>query len=111
MTSLAIFFQFLIGHALADFALQSGAMGAGKNRHSGIHAQMGKHFPPWYYWLSAHALVHAGVVYFITGSWLLGVLEFILHWIIDFSKCEEWVNFHQDQALHVSCKLAYCFFI
>jgi len=111
MHSFIIFFQFLIGHALADFALQFGAMGAGKNRHNGIQQKMGKHFPPWYYWLSAHALIHGGVVYYITDNWWLGLIETVLHWIIDFAKCEGWINFHQDQALHVGCKFGYCFFI
>lgn len=111
MQLLSYFFQLLVDHALADFVLQQEAMSAGKNRHNEIHGKKGSGFPAWYYWLSAHALIHGGVVYIITGSLLLGVVETLLHWLIDFSKCEGWLNFHQDQALHVGCKLGYCFFI
>jgi hypothetical protein len=34
-------------------------------------------------------------------------VEFVLHWWIDFAKCEKWTNFHQDQGLHLLSKLAY----
>ena len=86
-------------------------MGSGKNRHNKIHDNKGMNFPAWYYWLTAHALVHGGAVYLVTGSLVLGIVETLLHWFIDFSKCEGWLNFHQDQALHVGCKVGYCFLI
>ena len=109
MTGLSVFFQLLVAHALADFALQGEAMGAGKNRHNEVHQKAGKHFPSWQYWLTAHSLIHGGAVYLITGSLLLGVVETVLHGLIDFCKCEGWLNFHQDQALHIACKIGYCF--
>lgn len=107
MPGLELFFKLLVAHAAADFVLQSEAMGRGKNRHSDIHDQMSKNFPKWYYWLTAHALVHGGLVYLITNSLLLGVIETVTHWCIDFAKCEGLIGFHQDQALHVGLKAGY----
>ena len=107
---LEIMFLFLAAHAIADFALQHEAMGAGKNRHNPIHQKAGKLFPAWYYWLTSHALIHGGAVYLVTGSVVFALVETALHWIIDFIKCEGRINFHQDQALHIACKVGYCFF-
>lgn len=111
MQIITFFFQLLVAHTVADFVLQQESMGSGKNRHNDIHNRASNNFPPWYYWMTAHAIVHGGAVYIVTDSLLLGSAEIILHWIIDFSKCEGWINFHQDQALHMGCKLGYCFFI
>jgi Protein of unknown function (DUF3307) len=91
----------IVGHALADFVLQSSAMAAGKNRHH--QGRPGE--PPWYYWLVAHALIHGGVVGIVTGSAGLGVAEFVAHGLIDFGKCEGVYGFNTDQAFHLVCKL------
>lgn len=84
-------------------------MARGKNRHN-----KPQNIPPgqhpqkiWPYWLTSHALIHAGAVALITGSVALGVLEFVLHSHIDFAKCENWTGIHVDQALHIACKIAY----
>ena len=108
MSLMPIFFQLLIGHALADFVLQPDAMGYGKNRNSDAQKTKGELFPHWYYWMTAHALVHGGVVYIVSGSAVLGLIETGLHWAIDFGKCEGWYNIHIDQGLHIACKLVYC---
>lgn len=104
-------FMLVFGHALADFVLQPEAMGYGKNRNDKIHDNDQSLFPVWYYWLTAHALVHGGIVYMITGNIWLGVLETVLHWITDFAKNEGWIGMHQDQGIHISCKIAYAFFL
>ncbi len=111
MTFISHFFQLLVAHAVADFVLQQEAMASGKNRHNNIHKEKSNHFPAWYYWLSAHALIHGGTVYIVTGSSVLGIVETLLHWLIDYSKSEGWLNFHQDQVLHIGCKVGYCLFI
>ena len=53
-----------------------------------------------------HDLIQAGAVWIVTGHTGLAALEFVLHWIIDFAKCENWTGVHTDQALHVACKVA-----
>ena len=103
-----LFFQLLIGHAAADFVLQSDTMAIAKSRHGDVGKQYGVNFPPWYYWLTAHSLIHGGAVYLLTGNVLFGLVETVLHWSIDFTKQERWINFHQDQALHILCKFLYC---
>ena len=104
-----LLFLLLVGHALADFALQPIGMAKGKNRHyrPDYIPEGQKYMPCWMYWLTAHALIHGGAVYFITGSLLLGILETLLHWVIDFAKCENWTNPHTDQMLHFLCKIVY----
>ena len=46
--------------------------------------------------MSAHCLTHAGFVWLITGSALLGFAEFVIHWIIDALKCEGKTGFEMD---------------
>ncbi len=75
--------------------------------HAEIYATAGPGFPRWYYWLISHALVHGGAVFLISGSTLLGVIETVLHTIIDYSKCEHWIGINTDQALHILCKAVY----
>lgn len=98
----------LCGHALADFALQSDAMAKGKNRHNKNPAPKGQKYTPcWPYWLIAHSLIHGGIVYLITGNLFLGIIETVLHSVIDFMKCENVFTPHTDQALHLLCKVMY----
>ena len=96
---------------MGDFVFQRKVMALSKSRHAEIFKTAGPRFPPWYYWLLAHALVHGGFVYLITGSLVLGVVETVLHTIIDFCKCEHWIGFHVDQSLHILCKVGYLYFI
>jgi hypothetical protein len=102
-----ILFQFLVGHAVCDFVLQGEVMGSGKSRRKNLRAQHGPEFPPWYFWLLAHSFTHGGAVYLISGLWQLGALETVLHCIIDHMKCEQRISFHQDQLLHIVCKILY----
>jgi len=104
-------FLFLVGHALGDFVLQSEAMYTGKSRRRSLRAERGSGSPPWYFWLAAHALTHGGAVYLVSGLWYLGALESVLHAGIDHLKCEERISFHQDQGLHIACKLLYLAFL
>ena len=107
------FWQLLVGHALADFALQSDVMAKGKNRH--VPVDLSK-IPPgqkpmmvWPYWLVSHALIHGGVVAYITSNYYLGMAEAACHLVIDVLKCENITNIHVDQALHVACKAVWAF--
>jgi hypothetical protein len=108
---MSLLFQFLVGHALGDYVFQRDIMATSKSRHSAIYQTASKGFPGWYYWLISHSLVHGGLVFLISGSALLGIIETVLHTLIDFSKCEHWINLHIDQALHMLCKVAYVYVI
>jgi len=102
------FFALLIGHALADFVLQSDAMAKGKNRHNRTTTPPGATCTLcWPYWLSSHALIHGGVVWAITSNVYLGAAETVVHWLIDFAKCENRINVHEDQFLHIACKVVW----
>lgn len=105
---LAMLFALVIGHAIADYPLQGKFLAIRKNRHI-KPLEYGADVPGsiWVYCLSAHSLVHAAAVWIVTGSALFGFIEFVLHWIIDFAKCEKWTTFHQDQGLHLLSKVAY----
>jgi len=106
---MSLLFALLICHALADYPLQGDAIAKGKNRHNppfGIPPGQ-KPVAVWFHYLTAHALIHAGFVWLLTGSVIFGLVEFALHWFIDFAKCENWTNPHTDQLLHIACKIAY----
>lgn len=98
------FFKLCIGHAVADYALQSESMRSAKGWTNQI-----KSGPVlvWPYALTAHAAIHAGTVWFITGVWWLALAEFICHWCIDFGKCSGWYQVHADQGMHIGCKVAW----
>jgi hypothetical protein len=90
--------QLLIGHAIADYPLQGDFLARAKCP-GGIPGI------DWWIALSAHAAIHAGVVWYVTGFWQLGALEFIVHWTIDHWKCRGIFGFKVDQALHVLSKV------
>ena len=94
-----LFLLLVFGHFMADYAFQSEFMALGKNRHNPLPGA------PWFHLLGAHSAIHAGVVGIITGYWVLGVFEFILHWIIDDNRCAKNLTYTQDQALHIGCKV------
>ncbi|MDK1022842.1 MAG: hypothetical protein QGD92_01250 [Gammaproteobacteria bacterium] len=56
--------KFLSGHALADFILQGDTMALFNNRHHASAEGLEKKssFPNWYYWMTAHTLIHGGIV-------------------------------------------------
>lgn len=103
-------FAMVIGHVVADYPLQGQFLAMGKNRNLDATILFGGARVPrglWIHLLTAHSLVQAGVLWVITGSLTLALIELVAHWVIDFAKCEGWTNFHVDQALHVACKLVY----
>lgn len=97
-----IFLLLMVGHALADYPLQNDFLAKFKSYK--VASPIGTIWP---YCLTAHALIHAGAVWAITGSSFLAAIEFVLHWFIDLGKCADLYNFHVDQALHTFCKLLY----
>jgi hypothetical protein len=106
MSSLIMLFKLLIAHALCDFSLQTPFIASAKNRHNQPKDDA---LPPgqkpnmiWPYVLSAHALIHAGGVFVVTGDMLCSWVMFVTHLVIDFLKCEPWtgMSIHIDQLLH-----------
>ena len=92
-------FGLLVGHAVADFGLQSEWMGKHKSPHESLP------YVPWYYVLGAHGVIHGGAVYLVTGSVVFGVAETVLHSVIDLGKCRGYYGIHVDQGFHLVCKL------
>jgi hypothetical protein len=107
------FFALAIGHAFADFALQSQFMAENKNCHlvpkdtdTGTPSNM------WMHVLTAHCLIHAGFVWVLLSqvtsfAWIFAFMELVLHWIIDWAKCDGKTCFNTDQGLHYLCKAGY----
>ena len=105
--ALPVFLALLIAHALCDHPLQGQFLALHKNRH---YRPQNSDLPPrtlWLYCLSCHSLIHAGGVWLVTGSYVLGIIELVLHWLIDFLKEEKIITLHVDQLLHVTCKVIY----
>ena len=104
-------FLLMVGHCAADTALQPAPMAHGKNRHNSVDmSRVPKGQKPlnlWSHWLTHHALIHGGMVYLITRRVDLALAEAVLHWLIDFFKCENRFNPHVDQLLHIACKVVY----
>lgn len=96
---LHLFAWLLIGHFIADFALQSDFLAQAKNRTT----ELGKMF--WPYGLVAHATIHAAFVFLFTGMLTLAIAELILHAKIDDQKCIGKIDLKTDQNLHFACKL------
>jgi hypothetical protein len=96
-----VLFWLMVGHAVADFALQSDFMAKAKNRHT----DAGKTY--WPYALFAHSMIHGGAVAAVTGSVILGCVEAVIHALTDFWKCEGKLSLKQDQFIHIGCKVVY----
>jgi hypothetical protein len=107
MIALVTLFWMLVGHALADYPLQGEFLATAKNRHTALGALF------WRWALPAHALIHGGAV--AAAAWpalgaaavVLGLAEAIAHALIDAAKCSGRLSLHQDQLLHVACKIAW----
>jgi hypothetical protein len=107
-----LLFAMLILHAIADFPLQGAFLAQGKNRHlANSEFQGDEPAGLWFYCLTAHSLIQAGGVWLVTGSTALCLFEFVIHWLLDYGKCEGWTNFHFDQLAHVLCKVGYVIYL
>lgn len=91
----------VVGHFVADYPLQTDFVAKFKCRKASLLAV------PWYYVLSGHAATHAAAVGLITGSAWLGLGEFLVHWFIDWAKCEGYTDIHLDQGLHLTWKVSW----
>lgn len=92
--------ELLASHFVCDFPLQTDWIAKHKNRHN-----PSPETAIWPWVLTAHAVTHGLGVGIVTGRLGPAVAETVVHWVIDFGKCENWYGFHADQALHLGCKL------
>lgn len=101
---LTVLFALCVAHALADWGLQSEFVALYKS-----HKMKCEHTPGtiWPWLLLNHALLHGGMVFLATFNVWLGLTEFVVHIVIDYLKSNKSINFHTDQTLHFSFKLAY----
>lgn len=105
---LLLTFALFIGHSLGDYPLQGAFLSSTKNRYADSSIFFGESEIPrglWIHALTAHSLIQSGMVWIITGSAFLGLLEFVLHWITDFFRCEGRIGFNTDQFIHFGCKI------
>ena len=103
LSATSTFLWLLVMHALCDYALQSDDMILMKHPRVERIESMG----PWLWTMSAHAGINAGGVALVTGSWLLGALEFIVHFGSDTLKCQGRITTYDDQAGHLLSKLVW----
>jgi len=102
---LELFLALMVGHAIADYPLQGDFLARAKNHRAPVAGV------PWYQALTAHSLIHAGVVWLITGNIFCAFAEFFMHSFIDWMKCEGEIGFNTDQAMHAFCKATYAAFL
>lgn len=104
-----LFVAMCIGHYWSDWSLQNNFVGMGKNR---LLPQFNKDLGiPWYHMMIAHCAIHAGVFWIISGSFMVCILEFVTHFIIDVLKCEKKIGIVTDQALHLIMKAVYVYIL
>jgi Protein of unknown function (DUF3307) len=105
MSGIILLFKLLLAHALCDFPLQGDFMAKYKDPGQPSAELV------WPWCIGWHCFIHAGAVYLLSGSWVLGQVEFFAHFAIDSAKCQKMINFSQDQAIHVVVKFAYVLFL
>lgn len=93
-------FVLCFGHFLADFSLQNDYMARTKN-HTLIESDA-----TWLPVMIAHCMIHAGVVFVITGRFWMAYVMLLTHFLIDVSKCAGYLGygargFMVDQGLHL----------
>ncbi len=108
---LEMLFKLLVGHAVADFALQSDFIARMKSR---WNDQSGTGM--WIYVSISHALVHGGAVYLATvtrrkADDVVFIAETGAHWLIDYGKCANMISLHTDQFMHVLCKCLWIYLL
>lgn len=93
-------FWLICAHAIADYALQTPEIGKFKNKRNKPTPPKGARFiPVWPAYLTAHALIHAGLTALVVGP-LFGMVIGISHWIQDYMKCQIQYSPNLDQAIH-----------
>ncbi|MEB3234160.1 MAG: DUF3307 domain-containing protein [Cyanobacteriota bacterium] len=99
-SSLDLLVLLCMGHFVGDFVLQHDRMAIEKC--SGRDSTL-----PWRWWLAGHCSCHGRIVALLTGVPLLGLAEFVVHWLLDWSKCRFGFSLGFDQLLHLVCKVVW----
>lgn len=110
LAALPLFYAFFLAHLFGDYPLQSSFMALSKSRahQQRIREEQGEEAADsWLYCLFAHSAIHSGLVWIISGSFLLALVELVLHALIDWAKSEGRFGLFADQALHALCKVLY----
>ena len=94
----ALLFLLIAGHFVCDYPLQGEFLAKAKNFKNPITGT------PWYQAMVAHSYIHSAAVFLITGSFLLALLEFIVHFATDCAKCAGWIDLNIDQMIHIGTK-------
>ena len=94
----------ILGHFVADFALQTDIVALNKCPKNSSKIS-------WKWWMIGHVSFHGIVVYLFTGSTLFALAECIAHFYIDYLKCCGKFNLIIDQILHICCKLIWALLI
>lgn len=100
-----ILLYLLGGHTVCDFAMQNDFVAKGKNINTAFPGMA------WWQIMLAHCFIHMVMVLLVTGSVWMALTELVIHYITDCCKCEGWINFNQDQAIHYGCKAVWAFLI
>ena len=90
----------LCAHALTDYVLQSDRMAELKHPTAGTHNDYG----PWWWWMTAHGLINALGVLYVTQNVWLSLGEFIVHVALDTAKCQRHIDANLDQLGHLWSK-------
>lgn len=85
------------GHAFFDYSGQGPFLAEAKNHKTNPRG--------WIKALMAHTLMHAGMVYVITGSLWFALAELVIHSVTDYAKCDGRISSNVDQAIHYACKV------
>lgn len=100
---MVIFIWLVVFHFIADFPLQGDWLAKAKNHK--LQPIPGETI--WPLMLFGHALIHAAMVFVVTGSPVLATMELICHALIDYAKSDGKISYNQDQTMHLICKVGY----
>lgn len=91
----------LVGHTIADYALQTEFMVLHKNPKTIEYTHT---YGPWWWTMLAHAGINGAFVSLLTGNIVYGMVETVLHFLLDWAKCLGKINAVEDQAGHILSK-------
>lgn len=97
--TISFLIKILTLHAIFDYPLQGSFLATCKDPKNKM--------PLPYYHLGVHVWIHAGALFWMTGSFLFFFLELIIHGALDLAKVKEKTTLLQDQLGHIASKFLY----